>query len=134
MADLITYVPDLQAMRDEGLSLSIATVEVEGEQIPHPASKLFSVDENGDLTFNVTKIPVVYTNDYSQSLCLVRGLSRADFEMTNTIHVIGECINNEYVFDSEDNRLVYESVYDTTERTTEDGYTYTPPYKIGVFA
>lgn len=139
MADLITYVPDLAAMNTEGAGVAVAMVENEetGKQEPHPLSTLFSVDDDGALTFNVTKIPVTYSDDGNKSLCLVRGVKRSLFEGVSSIQVLGEVQGNQYVFDSADAQTTYETVYDVRTRTIkdEDGneYEYTPPYQIGVF-
>lgn len=127
--DLITYVEDIQEMYSEGVA--IASDE------NSPLKGLFTVDDDGTLSFMVTKIPVTYTKD-GKSLCLCRGVVRETIELSTSIKVLGECINNEYIFDSQESRDIYESVYDTTTRTIDDGEggstVYTPPYIMGVFA
>ena len=99
-------------------------------------AKYFTV-EDGTVSFNVAKIPVTYSNNDS-SICLVRGISRAIIESSASIKVLGRCIDNEYVFDSNEAKETYESIYDTTTRMIDDGeggqVSYTPPYMIGVFA
>jgi hypothetical protein len=124
MIDLITYVPDILAMGIEG-------VEIANNE-SHELNGLFTVDEGGTLTFNVAKIPVKYITGNS-SLCLCRGLTREQLSLSNTIQVIGECINNKYVFDSDESRSIYEDNYDRTTVIIDD-VEYTPHYMIGVFS
>ena len=127
--DLITYVADIQAMGVEGAEIAASE--------DSPLRGLFSLDEDGGLSFNVIKIPVKYISG-NKSLCLCRGLSREAIALSTTIQVLGECINNEYVFDSEEAKDLYEATYDTTTRLVDDGeggtFEHTPPYMIGVFA
>lgn len=138
MADLITYVPSIDAMKEEGALLSTQTVENDfGEQVPHPLAKLFSVDGDGNLTFVATKIPVVYVSGDS-SLCLVRGVDKDLIEQSQSIQVLGECIDNQYVFYTDESKDIYESVRDIMPRMVSDGnggeYEFTPPYMIGKFS
>lgn len=128
--DLITYVENLDAFTAEGVEIA--------KNPDDPRSSLFTVDE-GDtgLTFNATKIPVYYTSE-GKTLCVTRGVSRELIESCETIRVIGEVINNQYVFDSDEAKSIYESTYDTSTRLVDDGeggqVEYTPPYMIGLFA
>lgn len=129
MKDLITHVPSIIAMGAEGRAIA--------QDKYHPLRGLFTVDEGGSLTFNVTKIPVEYVSGDS-SLCLCRGVTREELALTTTIKVLGECINKEYIFDSDADKNTYESLYNTLPVEIDDGkggtVTYTPPYMIGIFA
>jgi len=126
--DLITHVSSLLAMAEEAIAIQ--------NDEESALAKYFTVDE-GSVTFNVSKIPVTYSSG-GATVCLVRGISRDVIESSKSIDVLGECINGEYVFDSEDAKDIYESIYDTKPRMIDDGeggeFEYTPPYKIGVFA
>lgn len=127
--DLITFVPSLSAMIAEAIT-------IQGDE-ENALARYFTVDEDKGVTFNAVKIPVTYS-DSGSTVCLVRGISRITIESSTSIKVLGECVNGEYVFDSESDRLTYESIYDTKPRMIDDvengTYEYTPPYKIGVFA
>ena len=126
MKDLITFVPSLSAMIAE----AIAIQSDDESQL----ARYFTVDDE-NVSFNVAKVPVVRTTN-NQSLCLVRGISRAVIESSTTIQVIGEVVGGEYIFD-EGGQVIYESVHDTKPRMIDDGESgqveYTPPYKIGGF-
>jgi hypothetical protein len=127
MKDLITFVPSLSAMVTE----AIAMQSDEESQL----ARYFTVDESSGVSFDVAKVPVVRTTN-NQSLCLVRGISRAVIESSTTIQVIGEVVGGEYIFD-EGGQAIYESIYDVNPRMIDDGeggqVEYTPPYKIGGF-
>jgi hypothetical protein len=128
MKDLITFVPSLSAMIAE----AIAIQDDEESQL----ARYFTINEDGGVSFDVAKIPVVRTTN-NQSVCRVRGISRAVIESSSTIKVIGEVFgDNDYVFD-EGGQAIYESVYDTKPRLIDDGeggqMLYIPPYKIGGF-
>lgn len=128
--DLITHVPSLAAMLAEAIAIQADEDSA--------LAKYFTIDEDGQgATFNVAKVPVTHSSN-GATICLVRGVSRAVIESSNTINVLGECINGEYVFDSVNDKLIYESIYDTTSRMVDDGeggqVEFTPPYKIGVFS
>ena len=119
--------------------MSAEAIAIQGDE-ENALAKYFTVEEDGDkdsVTFNVSKIPVTYSNA-GATVCLVRGISRGVIESSESIVVLGECINGEYVFDSDDTKEIYESIYDTKPRMIDDGeggeFEYTPPYKIGVFA
>jgi hypothetical protein len=127
--DLITFVPSITAMIAEAIAIQ--------DDEKNALARYFTVDEDEGVTFNAAKIPVTYSENGS-TVCLVRGISRVTIESSTSIKVLGECVNGEYVFDSESDRLTYESIYDTKPRMIDDvengTYEYTPPYKIGVFA
>ena len=122
--DIICYIPDLLAFRDEASKK--AKKKVAG----------FSLDESGNLQYNVSKIPVHYSG--LESICLLR-LAPEELRVFNrleTCQQIGTCENGEYVF-SVGGKAIYERVYDTSTRKIEiDGkeIDYTPPYMIGLFA
>jgi hypothetical protein len=127
MKDLITFVPDLRAMVDEAIAIR--------DDEESTLARHFTINEDGGVSFDVAKIPVVRTTN-NQSVCLVRGISRSVIESSTTIKVIGEVVGGEYVFD-EGGQAIYESVYDTKPIMINDGeggqMLYTPPYKIGGF-
>lgn len=92
MRDLITYTPDIAALVAEGVSIA--------NDPEHPAHGLFTVDEGGKgLTFNVSKVPVVYSDDNS-TVSLVRGVSEGLFDSVTSIEVIGyyDPVSASYVF------------------------------------
>lgn len=126
--DLITHVTSITEMVEEAISIQ----SDEGSTL----AKYFTV-EGGSVSFNVAKVPVNYSSGGS-SVCLVRGISRAAIESSESIKVLGQCINGQYVFDSDADRETYESIYDTKPRMIDDGeggtIECTPPYMIGVFA
>ncbi|KGJ88803.1 hypothetical protein [Colwellia psychrerythraea] len=128
--DLITHVPSLAAMLAEARAIQ--------SDENNALAKYFTIDEDGQgATFNVAKVPVTHSSN-GATICLVRGVSRAIIEASSSIKVLGECINGEYVFDSDNDKLIYESIYDTKSRMIDDGeggkVEFTPPYKIGVFS
>jgi hypothetical protein len=125
--DLITFVPSLTAMIAEAIAIQ--------DDEESPLARYFTIKEDG-VSFDVSKIHVV-RNTNNQSVCRVRGISRAVIESSSTIKVIGEVFgDNDYVFD-EGGQTIYESIYDTKPRMIDDGeggqVEYTPPYKIGSF-
>ena len=126
MKDLITFVPSLSAMVAEAIA-----IQADEEST---LARYFTVDDEG-VSFNVAKVPVVRTLS-NQSLCLVRGISRAVIDSSTTIQVIGEVVGGEYIFD-EGGQVIYESIHDVDPRMIDDGeggqVEYTPPYKIGGF-
>lgn len=126
MKDLITFVPSLSAMVAEAIAIQ--------DDEESTLARYFTVDDEG-VSFNVAKVPVVRTLS-NQSLCLVRGISRAVIESSTTIQVIGEVVGGEYIFD-EGGQVIYESIHDVDPRMIDDGeggqVEYTPPYKIGGF-
>ena len=128
--DLITHVPDLQAMLTEAIAIQ--------SDEDNALASYFTIDEDGQgATFNVAKVPVVYSSS-GETLCLIRGITREIVESSNSIKVLGECKNNEYIFDNEDCRAIYEANYNTVGYMIDDGeggeVFHQPPYKIGVFA
>ncbi len=126
MPDLITYVPNLNDMFKEAVQIS--------SNLSHPLNSWFIV-EGDSVTFRANKIPVHYYGN--KSLCLVRGISRSLLSQCKTILVLGECVEGEYIFDSEDSRDIYESLHEFSPREVEglggEPITHYPPYKIGVF-
>lgn len=128
--DLITHVPSLSAMLAEAIAIQ--------SDEDSALAKYFTIDENGQgATFNVDKIPVVHSNN-GETVCLVRGVSRAVIESSSSIIVLGECIDKFYCFDSPESQATYERVKGPREVTyiDENGEKQTrkDPYKMGVFA
>ena len=125
--DLITHVPKLEDMKAE-------TIAMQGDK-NSALAKYFTVSEDG-VTFNIAKAPVTHSKD-GQTVSLIRGISRDIIELSSSIKVLGECVVGEYVFDSDEAKLIYESIYNTKAVTVQDEYgndfEYTPPYKMGVF-
>jgi len=111
--DLITYVKDINAMYAEGSAIA------SGDNTP--LKKLFSVTDVG-LEFNVNKIPVNRTAG-GESICLCRGVSRELIGLSTSIEILGECVNNEYIFDTIEHQLTYERIYQPEGK----------PYMMGVF-
>jgi hypothetical protein len=121
--DIITHIHNLDLFRDECQALA------EG------GSKFFSYDGEA-LTYNVAQIPVVYNNDYTQSVCLVRLVTEDEqetFDALATVDRIGICENKEYIFD-DGGEVIYNTVYDQSPVIIDEETTYTPPQMIGVFA
>jgi hypothetical protein len=127
MKDLITYVPSLSAMVAEAVAIQ--------DDEESTLARYFTVDDEGGVSFNVSKVPVVRTLS-NQSLCLVRGISRTVIESSTTIQVIGEVVGGEYIFD-EGGQTIYEGIHDVNPRMIDDGeggqYLYTPHYNMGGF-
>ena len=125
--DLITHVKNLEDMKAEAIKIK----SDKGNLL----AKYFIVNEDG-VYFNIDKIPVTYSKD-GQTVSLIRGISREIIESSSSIKVLGECVVGEYVFDSDEAKLIYESIYNTKAVTVQDEYgndfEYTPPYKMGVF-
>jgi len=126
--DFITYVPDLSAMIAEAISIQ----SDEESQL----ARYFTI-ENGRVSFDVSKITVEKSKD-NQSVCVVRGISRAVIESSTTIRVIGHAIGTDDYEFYEDGQAIYESIHDTKPRMLDDGYggqySFTPSYKMGGFA
>ena len=126
--DIITHIPDLDAFRAECLALA------------EDGNPFFNY--NGEtITYKVAKIPVRYNTDFTQSVCLIRLVTQEEqdqFNALDTVNRIGICENKAYIFDSEEDENIYNTVYDQTPVTItdEDGneHTHTPPQMIGVFA
>lgn len=131
MKDLITYIPDLTAFRVEAENI----YQTKGTEYENPAAIFLSKDEDGNMLFNTDKVPVHYQGD--QSLCLIRTNEISSLEQITSMEIIGECVDNNYVF-VDGGQAKYEATYDTTTQTYTDEYDneieYTPPYMIGVFA
>ena len=121
--DIITYIPNLDLFRAECQALA------EG------GNKFFSYDGEA-LTYSVSQIPVVYSSDFGSSVCLIRLVTDDEqdtFDALTTVERIGICDNNVYIFD-DGGEAIYDSIYDQTPVDMGDGYFYTPPPMIGVFA
>jgi len=129
--DVITHVDDLEAFRAEAIALIGQTDELENVLVPQ-----LSIDENGDLIYGVTKIPVLYEG--LESLTLIRIDSDDQLQYFNHMVRLGECINGAYVFDDAAAQATYERVRgdSTVTYTDENGdeQTFNKPYMIGVFA
>lgn len=123
--DVITHVSDLALFREEAKVLA-RTGNING----------LSYDAETDtLIYGVDKTPVHYNGN--QSITLIRVESDSDLQHFSHMSRIGECVNNEYVFDSEQLEAIYDQVYDSSPYTINiDGelVTVTPPKMIGVFA
>lgn len=96
----------------------------------------FANEVEGTAYIAPPRTPVVYNGD--ESVCLIRMRNGNELELFENLERLGECIDNEYIFDSPEAQAIYERIYDTTTRMIDDGEVgqieYTPPYKIGVFA
>jgi len=130
--DVITHVSDLALFREEAKVLAEATNEDGSKLIP----ALSYNAETDELVYGVTKIPVVYS--MPESVTLIRADDDSDLDHFEHFHRLGECFNNEYVFDTPEAQATYERVRGdlTVTYTDEDGneQTYQKPYMIGVFA
>jgi hypothetical protein len=129
MADLITYIKDLEAFRVE--ALAIANDE------NHPANSMVKLVEDGLIFNGGLHVPVVYNGNMSVALCRTDTPDTIDGTIEN-LEVIGECIKNEsgeneYSFRQGGEGKCY-SVYSIDPITLEDGIVYTPPKMFGVFA
>ena len=128
MKDLITFVPSLSAMVAEAIA-----IQSDDEST---LARYFTVDDEGGVSFDVSKVPVVRTTN-NQSLCRVRGIPRNVIESSTTIQVIGEVVGKEPIVFDEGGQVIYESIYDTEPRMVDDGeggqYLYTPHYNMGGF-
>lgn len=122
--DIITHIPSLDLFRAECQTLA------------ESGNKFFSYD--GEiLTYNISQIPVVYSSDFGSSVCLVRLVTddeQETFDALETIERLGVCEDKEYIFNSDNDKAIYDSVYDQTPVDMGDGYFYKPPPMIGVFA
>jgi hypothetical protein len=128
MIDLILYIPDT------GIFFADAAAILEDKD--HPAYGLFALDEEDEVQFIATQTPAV--DDGAERLMITRNVTREQYEsMGAAVQVLGEVINNEYLFDTPADQAIYESIYDTSTQLIDDGeggtIEYTPPYKIGVF-
>ena len=123
--DVITYVDDLILFREEAKALA-QTGDIND----------LSYDAETDaLIYGVDKTPVHYNGN--RSVTLIRVDSDEDLQHFNHMTRLGECVNGEYVFDSEQSEAIYDQVYDSSPYTINiDGelVTVTPPKMIGVFA
>ena len=125
--DILTHISNLDLFRAECKSKA-------GED-----NKYFSTDEDGNILYNVAKIPVVYSADLTQSVCLIRLVTdeeKDEFDTLTSCERIGICENSEYIFD-DGGEDIYNAIYDQTPVTVNadgDTSTYTPPALIGLFA
>ena len=148
--DIITYIEDLEAFREECAAKAeqgneFFTIEEKpkeeteedilfDELEPVEVSKF----DGYEITYNVSKIPVVYSDNYEQSVCLIRLTTPqelAEFEDLESCVAIGECVGGEYIF-YDGGQEIYNEVYDQTPiEYEEDGetFTFTKPEIIGVF-
>lgn len=129
--DAITYIPDLAAFRLEAEEV----YKTKGDEVPHSAAVFLSKDDDDNMLFNACKIPVHYNG--MKSVCLIRTKIPQVLDALDTMEVIGECLNNKYIF-VKGGQDKYEAAYDTSTRMVDDGdgneIEYTPPYMIGVFS
>tara|TARA_R100000951_G_scaffold91082_3_gene79410 strand:+ start:137 stop:529 length:393 start_codon:yes stop_codon:yes gene_type:complete len=130
MRSLITYVPDLTGFKER-----CATV-VNTDN--HPLSVLFESDENGKSRLKLKSIGVHKNGNESLTLIQITGEQLVYLELFSAIRIIGECINDRYIFNSNKDKKTYERVRGPllAEYTDENGdiQTYNKPYMIGVFA
>ena len=125
--DVITYVDDLQAFRAEAKVLAGAVDELGNKLVP----QLHYNADTDELIYGVTMIPVLYEGN--ESVTLIRIDSDAQLAYFNHMSRLGECVNNQYVFDSPEAQATYERI--RGDLTFEiDGVQYSRPYMIGVFA
>ena len=127
MLDIIVHVPNLIAFRLE--AADNARNGVLG----------FLLNEAGGVIYNVYKVSVGYSGN--QSVTLVRLTSQAELSVFNNMAScvrLGTCVNKEYIFDSEADKLTYENTHGDlkVEYVDENGDTqyYFKPYMIGVIA
>lgn len=126
MKDLITHAPDLSLLYAEGVAIA-ATPE-------HALFEFFTVDDDkNELTFNVGKTPIHYSD--MQSLTVVDGgvITRDLLDWSTSISVLGEIENGVATFDSDESQATYEAVRGELTYTI-DGEEYEKPYLIGVIA
>lgn len=124
--DVITHVTDLLAFREEAKLLAGKTDELGRVLVP----QLKYNADTDELTYGVTKIPVLYSG--VESLTLIRIDSDAQLQYFDYMIRLGECIGGEYVFDSTEKQAEYERVRGDLNYTV-DGEKFTKPYQIGVF-
>lgn len=139
--DVITHVSDLEAFREEAKILAKATKTIKDvDGVTEREVKLIPTltydEETDELIYGVTKIPVFYS--MPESVTLIRTDDDSELDYFEHFHRLGECVNNEYVFDTPEAQTTYERVRGDLTGTyiDDDGneQTYTKPYMIGVFA
>lgn len=128
MPDIITHVQSLTTLRSQ--LENIWTLQ----DAENPATDfIYRDEETGNFRINIQQVPPVIKED--ESVSVVRNQSEP--VLLTMVNRLGELIGNEYVFDSQEAKEIYERVHDTTTRLIDDGeggqIEYTPPYKIGVF-
>ena len=125
MADYIVHTPSKQALHNAILA-AVEAGELQG---------IASVDDEGRPFLSITQTP--NKDNVDRSLMVTRNIDRANIELLG-LQILGEVINNEYVFEG-DGKDIYEQVWQPFEElsyTDEDGniVEYLKPYTIGVFA
>ncbi len=97
--DIITYIQDLSAFRAEALS------KVENN------AHGFSIDTDGNVNYNVTKIPVHYNGN--ESICIVRLINQEEkdsFNDMNSCKRLGVVEDLTAIFDNDECKDTYERV------------------------
>ena len=119
MKDIVTYCPDLEALKTELVDLD-------------------SVDEEGNGNLPLTRTPIQYAANGSQSLALCRFMDDSkivELAKLNNLEVLG---TYEEIFSDSEKLAKYTNVYsiDPVTITDENGeeVVYQPPKKFGVFA
>lgn len=119
MKDVVTYCPDLEALKAELVELG-------------------SVDDEGNAILPLTRTPIQYAAKGSQSLALCRFMDESEITALNHLQNLELLGTYEEVFASPELMAKYTSVYDLSPITTTDEngeeVTYQPPEKFGVFA
>ena len=121
MIDILTYIPDLTAFR------------LEAKQNADNNTLGFSIDEDGNISYNISKIPVHYNADELRSVCLIRLVTQDEIDVFDSLQScerIGVCENNSYIFD-DGGEAIYNDVYDQTPVIIDEDTAYTPPSMIG---
>lgn len=108
-------------------------VDADGNQVAHPAKRYVHVDNDDNVSFSATKLPVVESKP--ETLSVVRGVDRSIIEFLG-FEIIGIDAGGVYEFE-EGGQEKYDRVYPRKEITIEleDGETsnYTPPERFGGF-
>ncbi len=97
--DIITYIQDLSAFRVEALSKAESNT---------PG---FSIDTDGNVNYNVTKIPVHYSGN--ESICIVRLINQEEkdsFNDMNSCKRLGVVEDLTAIFDNDECKDTYERV------------------------
>lgn len=124
MIDAIVHIKDLSAFR------------VEANLLAESTDKRVKKLESGAIHFVPGKINVKYLGN--ESVCLVKFPELNYIDDIEPMCILGVCINKQYIFNNDDDKLTYERVRGplTATHTEEDGTIteYEKPYMIGVFA
>ena len=142
--DILTYIPNLDLFRAECKAIAESDpleTNADGELV-NKSQKFFSYDEETkEISYNVSRIPVHYNDDYTKSVCLVRLSTEAEQEAFGELTTrgrIGGANAGQYVFDSVESKAIYDTIYDQTPIEIviegEQNIFYTPPAMIGLFA